>query len=279
MELNPSDLQYFFETARTLNISRAAERLGVGQPTVSQAIRRLERHFGTALFDRYKTGVRLTAAGTRLAAEGRGALDGWRRLREAVTASEAEIQGQFTIGCHPSVAQYALPPFLKSLLAEHPRLEIQLKHGLSREITEDVVSFRVDFGLVINPVAHPDLVVRELSRDRVGFWAATGALEDTLIHEPSLLQTQSLLKKARSRKIHFKRQIESSSLETIAAVAEGGCGVAILPACVARRFPKLKPYGKNLPYFEDRLCLAYRADRKHSAAARAIIAAVGKARI
>jgi len=110
---NPTDLRYFIEVAYTLNISRAAERLGVGQPAVSQAVQRLESYFGTQLLDRYKTGVRLTAAGARLQQTGRSTLEICSKLKDEVLASDTHIQGHFTIGCHPSVALYSLPFFLK----------------------------------------------------------------------------------------------------------------------------------------------------------------------
>jgi DNA-binding transcriptional LysR family regulator len=276
LNINPADLRYFLEVADTLNVSRAAERLGIGQPTLSQAIKRLEDEFGTRLLDRYKTGVRLTAAGGRLLVEGKSILESFAKLKGDVASAEKEIEGIYSIGCHPSVGRFALPTFFNSLLEGHPRLEIKLKHGLSREITESVVSFRTDFGIVVNPVKNPDLVIRELCRDLVGFWSAPGALSDTLIYDPSLAQSQALLAKAAQL---FERKIESSNLEVIAALAESGAGAAILPERVARQHPKLKIHKRDLPVFEDRVCLVYRADRKISVAARFIIDTILKAKI
>ncbi len=279
MDLHPTDLRYFFEVTRTLNISRAAERLGVGQPTVSQAIRRLEANFGTRLLDRYKTGVRLTAAGERLLREGRPALENWARLKETVTASHSQIEGLYSIGCHPSVGLYALPTFMKKLVADNPGLELRLAHGLSREIAEQVVSFKLDFGLVINPVPHPDLVIRELCRDEVGLWSAAGAVTDTLLLDPALAQSQALLKRLKKAKLTFRRRTESTHLEILAVMAQSGCGVAMLPARVAQRFVGLKPFKPGVEPFEDKLCLVYRADRRFSAAAKLIADTILKAKI
>ncbi len=270
MDLNLVDFKYFLEAAQTLNLSRAAERLGVGQPTVSQAIKRLETDFGTQLFDRYKTGVQLTTAGKRLYSQGRTVIENLSRLKEDVLSSETDIKGNYSIGCHVSVGLYSLPGFLKSLLAENPLLEIRLSHGLSREITEEVISFRTDFGIVVNPAKHPDLVIRELRRDEVGHWAASGADTNTLIYDPSLSQSQEIISNTNAKVWMFKRRLESSSLEMIALLAEQGCGVALLPGLVARRYPKLKPFKTGLPKHEDKICLIYRADRKASASARLI---------
>lgn len=266
MDIQPTDLRYFFEVSKTLNISRAAERLNIGQPALSQAIQRLEAVLDTRLLDRFKTGVQLTAAGRKLLSEGRPAIESWEKLRDSVRASEHEIGGSYSLGCHVSVGVYALPVILSEILKQHPKLEIKLTHALSREIAENVISFRNDFGLVINPVRHPDLVIRELCKDRVGFWSAKTAPNDVLICDPSLAQTQALLKKHTG----FRRSIHSPSLELIAKVAESGCGVAILPERVARLHPGLAPWKKDPATPQDRLCLIYRADRHRTASARAI---------
>ncbi len=271
MDINPTDLQYFLVSAETLNLSRAAERLGVGQPTMSQAIRRLESGIGTQLFDRYKTGVRLTPAGARLLLQGRAALEDWAKLKKDVLAADVSIEGKYSIGCHVSLGLYILPVFLNALLDENPRLEIQLVHGLSREVTEDVISFRVDFGIVANPTKFPDLVIKELCRDEVGYWIARGGDEKTMVYDPNLTQSRKLVAQFDTKNPLFNRWVESSSLELVASLAETGCGVAILPERVAKKYPKLRAFRPELPRYQDRVCLIYRADRKISAAARVII--------
>jgi len=80
-------LEYFAEVAELLNFGRAAERLHVGQPAVSQQIRRLERELGQELFDRSSRTVRLTEAGQRLLPEARAALAAVERARARSTAS------------------------------------------------------------------------------------------------------------------------------------------------------------------------------------------------
>ena len=58
---------------------------------------------------------------------------------------------------------------MKDLMV-HPELEISMAHGLSREITEMIISRKIDPGLVINPVKHNDLVLKKICTDRVGLW-------------------------------------------------------------------------------------------------------------
>lgn len=61
--MSPQEIRYFVEIAGTLNFSRAAERLGVSQPTLTHAMNRLESDLGIRLFHRSKQGVQLTTAG------------------------------------------------------------------------------------------------------------------------------------------------------------------------------------------------------------------------
>jgi DNA-binding transcriptional LysR family regulator len=276
---SPTDLHYFLEVASTANLSRAAERLGVSQPALSLAMRRLEESFGLKLLIRGKTGVQVTHAGRRLAGQARALVQEWEKIRESARREQDEVSGVFALGCHPSVALYSLPGFVPGLLKRHPRLELKLAHDLSRRITEDIVSFRVDFGIVVNPVAHPDLVIQELARDEVALWIAPGAprsAASTLLYDPDLVQSQQLLKQCDRKGIAFARTLPSSSLEVIAALTAAGAGVGILPTRVAQgtipraQSVRLNRLAEDAPRSLDRICLVYRADAQKSRAAKAI---------
>src|SRR5450432_3815930 len=97
---SPSELHYFIEVTNTLNVSRAAERLGISQPTLSLAIRRLEANFGAPLLIRTKSGVQLTHMGQKLVAQARNLLHEWERIREDALRDETEIRGRYVLGCH-----------------------------------------------------------------------------------------------------------------------------------------------------------------------------------
>lgn len=275
---SPSELNYFIEVANTLNLSRAAERLGVSQPALSLAIQRLESSFGVPLLVRTKSGVNLTTGGRKLVTQARSLLHEWERIRSEALKDETEISGRYTVGCHPSVALYSLPSVLPELLRSNPLLEFKLVHDLSRKITEEVISFKVDFGIVVNPVEHPDLVIKQLLKDEVSFWVspARDVNHDVLICDPELLQTQSLLKQLTKKAGAFKRTMTSSNLEVITELVAAGAGVGILPSRVASRVKSrgLKPFMADAPKFYDRICLVYRADAQRSKSSRKIAALI-----
>ena len=266
---NFNDIQYFLEVAETSNISRAAERLGITQPSLSSAIKRLEDAVGVQLLNRGRSGVRLTKAGGELQKKGRLLLTNWEQLKLEINRQESAVTGQYVIGCHSAVAQYSLPHFLPDLMKKYPELEIKLEHDLSRRITEKVISYAIDFGIVVNPIQHPDLVIRELCQDEVCFWvsnkpSAVQSLESgqaVLISDQNLLQVQRMLLDMQKKKMNFRRVINTSSLELITDLTEKGAGVGIIPTRVAQKNKKsnLKRL-ENTPSFKDKICLIYRAD-------------------
>ncbi len=274
---SPTELRYFMEVANTLNLSRAAERLGVSQPTLTLAMRRLEDSFGQPVLIRGKTGVKLTKSGEKLYDRARFLFEEWEKIRSDIGDDEAQVRGTFTIGCHVSVALYTLPSLLPKLFKEFPHLEIKVSHALSRTITESVISSRVDFGIVVNPVQHPDLVIKSLMQDEVSFWIGNKIKsvdeETILIYDPEMLQSQTLVKQAGNKGHVFQRRLESSSLEVITSLVAAGVGCGVLPGRVAQRDPELnlKKVPGTWPIFNDKICLIYRADAQRSAASRQII--------
>lgn len=268
--MSPQEITYFLESARSQNLSRAAERLGISQPALTMALKRLEQAVGVELFHRSKKGVRLTKAGELFQQEAKSLADHWEKLARSLRQSAEQIRGTYTLGCHASVAQYSLPQTLPSLLADFPGLQLDLRHDLSRKIAEQAIRGEVDVAIVVNPVRHPDLVIKPLCKDEVGFWTAKnetatnrpGAPEAVLICQPDLHQTQQLLRRG---KVKFERTLHSSSLEVIASLAEAGAGVAILPGRVATQRKNLKRL-TDLPHFDDEIALLYRAENRRVAA-------------
>lgn len=266
----PADIAYFIEIAETLNLSRAAERLGISQPSITLAMQRLEAAVGTRLLTRSKRGVALTQAGKQFLAHARHLLQLWGDVRAQALASVNEIQGAYTIGCHPSVALNVLYAVLPPLMARHPKIDIHLRHDLSRKIAEDVISLKIDLGIVVNPVHHPDLVIHPLCRDEVTLWRGPGRTpaQDiaggtaVLICDPDLMQSQALLKRLKKSGMVFARTLASSSLEVIADLTAHGGGIGILPMRVARRARRRLTAVPEAPVHTDEHCLVYRVENK-----------------
>lgn len=279
-----SDISYFIEVATTKNISRAAERIGITQPSLSQAMQRLETSLGCSLLIRERIGIRLTEAGKEFLGSSKALLSQWEQSCYDVRRTENEVIGKFKLGIHPSVALYSLSKFLPDLFTQNPELNINLVHDLSRNIAEGVASCEIDYGIVVNPVNNPEFVISKIATDEITLWAHKSMVgkkgfdpfKETLICDPDLLQVQSLLKKNTKSNQVFSRVIHSSNLEVVTDLVSSKMGVGILPARVATRENKsdLVPLNDFFGTFKDRLCLIYRADTPKTAAHKAIVGAI-----
>ena len=283
MTPSPADLTYFVEVANVLNLSRAAELLGISQPSLTLAMQRLEDSVGTILLVRHKRGVSLTKAGKQLLAHTRQLLQQWDTIKSQTLASVHDVQGSFTIGCHSSVALCIAPRFLAALMEKYPKLEIQLLHDVSRKITEQVLNLTIDIGIVVNPVKHLDLIIKHLDDDEVTLWRSQSpnniqdlnSGEAILLCDPDLLQTQAILKKLKKEGINYARIITSTNLEVIAELTRSGCGVGILPANVAR--PRNLVKIPRAPVNQDEICLLYRGENRDVKAMQVITEAIKSA--
>lgn len=279
MLVSPTELYYFNEVCNTLNFSRAAERLGISQPSLSQAIKRLETFIGTPLFLRVKTGVKLTKAGCQLHTHTHELLTLWERVKSESLASCQEVQGQITVGCHSSVAKNILPFLLPKFLATYPHLEINLIHDLSRKIVEGVINLSIDLGIVVNPIQHPGIILHKLYEDEVSLWQANDSnwsftTGGTLICDPNLTQSQHILDTLRQQGKSNYTLLTSNNLDVIASLVTKGTGIGILPFSVVKPLTSLLKPVPLSPTYHDEIYLAYRPEQRHIKALKELMQAI-----
>ena len=280
MDISLRELRLFEETARLSNISRAAQRLGMTQPALSWSIKKIENALGVTLFFRTKQGVVLTKVGAVFLARSRPLIQAWRQLSESLREDENRIGGVFTLGVHATLAGFTLPRFAPGLLAEHPGLELKLVHHLSRRISEGVIRFEIDFGIVVNPPRHPDLTITELFEDEIKFWTrrepgplqARDQPESLIICHPEMAQTEPMLRSAYERGLFKgKRIMYTPELELISALVAAGGGLGLLPASVARSHPSGALVSiPDSPSHRDVISLIWRGGAPRSQSARLI---------
>ena len=260
-----TELRHFEELYRTRHFARAAIRIGISQPTLTQSIQRLEEKIEASLFVRTKQGCVPTRAAEVLLKRSKQLLSDWKDLGQDLRdLAGGEASGRFTIGCHASVGTYVLPPFLTRLRATAPAVEVSLIHDSSRKILEKLIAYEIDLAFIVNPVRHPDLVLKRIGADEFGFWKAEGLksteVPKTLIFDPDLLQVQSLLERGKAlthEKLATFSRLYTSSLELNRTLTESGAGVGALPGRIAR-VGKLVRFDSALPTFRDEIYVAYR---------------------
>ncbi|MBB5497218.1 LysR family transcriptional regulator [Paraburkholderia sp. MM5384-R2] len=145
-------LRYFVTVAEEKHFGRAAARLSMTQPPLSQAIRALEETLGVELFARTKRSVELTAVGADLLPEVQrllAAAEGLRPLAQSLARGEAGVLSLAFV----STADYGLLPLLlRDFGARHPRVRLELTEATSDVQVEELVAGRIDAGLVIAPL-------------------------------------------------------------------------------------------------------------------------------
>lgn len=276
MSLALDDIKNFIAVTETLNVTRASEILGMTQPALSYSLKRLEREFGTELFIRLKNGVQLTKTGEEFYARAKKLILLWEDSQK-IFKDDTNSDAEFSIGIHPSVGLYSLDKFLPRVFHNFPGLSFKLVHGLSREMANRVISWEVDFAIVINPIQHPDLVIKELGKDTVTLFSTENPVPK-LIYDPALAQSVFILKNLTKAKIKLSGHIHSGSLEVIAKLASQGLGYALLPSRVAASYPELKPVD-NAPKFNDKICLVYRREKHNNSISQEILKAIREASI
>jgi DNA-binding transcriptional LysR family regulator len=160
-------LTYFVAVADELSFTRAAERLHMAQPPLSQQIALLEKDLGATLFDRSRRAVRLTAAGAALLPEARrllAELDDTARLVRRV--AEGSV-GRLSVGFVPSAINGVLSELLREFRAGDPDVELTLREQAPDALLRAVRDRTVDVAVLYLPVDDPDLVHRRLASEEL----------------------------------------------------------------------------------------------------------------
>ena len=274
MSLVMDDIKYFITVSETLNITRASEIIGISQPALSYAIKRLETELGSQLFIRLKNGMQLTKLGEEFKVRARKLLYEWEQAQNLTLQDSELVQGNYTIAVHPSVALYSLEFFIGKIQENFPQLDLKFIHGLSREMTEKVISWEADFGIIVNPIKHPDLVIRKIYSDEVTIFHKKNA-KNKLIYDQSLAQSQHILKKL-GKKNEFSGEVQTGNLELIAKLTSLGLGYGLLPATIASQYKGLNKLEKA-PVFKDEICLVYRPEKHNNQTSKTIISTITSA--
>lgn len=147
MELR--ELRSFCTAAKLRSISKAAEHLGIGQPTVTTHIKKLEEELGTKLFDRVKRPIQLTLAGRTLAELATPLVEGVEAL--AAKTSESEERGPVALASTPDIIPHTLLSVVRAFVDKYPQSHLRIRSGTRTEVLHMVSEGEVDLGIVQHP--------------------------------------------------------------------------------------------------------------------------------
>lgn len=277
MELR--QLRYFLALAEELHFGRAASRVHVSQPPLSQQIKALEEELGARLFDRNSRRVQLTPEGEALAEDVRGIL---RSLDEAVDRVRGVARGErgrLRIGFVGSAVSTRFPAGVAAFRARNPAVRLELRELGTLGQRQAIEAGNLDVGLFRNLGETPDdLTTEPFMRDSyVVALPVAHALSlheavplEALRDEPLVLYPRPVFPAAYDaiieacRSVGFSPRIaqEAVSIGTQKALVAAGAGIAIVPGATrseVREGVAYRPLEGPLP--EIRLDLAWRKGR------------------
>lgn len=151
-QLELRHLRYFLAVAEEQHFGRAAARLGIAQPPLSQQIQRLESALGVTLFDRTQRRITLTAAGRALAARAPAVLEAAGALCEDVREASRGRTGVLRIGAGASASLGVVPEMIAKFRARHPDVVVRLDDRTPMPHEERVRQRLIDIALLRSPV-------------------------------------------------------------------------------------------------------------------------------
>jgi DNA-binding transcriptional LysR family regulator len=247
-EIELRHLRYFVAVAEELHFGRAAQRLHLAQPPLSQQIRKLEDLLGYALFARTSRSVNLTQAGKALLQRAQRTLRNVQRdIDETRSIGRGDV-GSLHVGFIGSAMLTTLPSILRSYRTAYPQVRLHLHESFTSMVIDGLENGTLDAGILrdADPVEGFE-VITILSEPFVGVLPATHPVakqkslsisslrDDPFVYYPRSAGTRAYEKPLTLCEEHgFRPQIvqEASHWLTILRLIAAGQGVSIAPACV-----------------------------------------------
>jgi DNA-binding transcriptional LysR family regulator len=239
-------LRYFVAVAEELHFGRAARRLHMSQPPLSQQVKRLEEELGVQLLHRTKRRVELTEAGEAFLGEASLALSQVEAAAEAARRAGRGETGTLSVGFVGSAAYEVLPEVLKAFRGRYPDVEIRLEELTTAQQVRALGEGRIEVGFVRPPVGEESLAVETVLREPLvavlpgdhSLSEQEGVSLGALAEEPFVMTPRRLGPSFYDRIVGACREAgfsprvvqEAIQMQTIIGMVAAGIGVALVPA-------------------------------------------------
>lgn len=284
MNLTLRQVRAFIAVAELAHFTRAGERLGLSQSSVSTLVRELEDNLGLRLFDRHTRMLRLTQAGAEMLPLARKALADLDRAFSGSHDLRSLGRGRVKVAAASLQAALLMPRVIKDFCDEFPGIRIDVHDVTEYEVIEKLRAGDVDFGLG-SALAMQDIVARPLTTDTfvavmpgghplaqqpVVTWRELADVP--LIGPPPGNAVREQLDMALARQgITLRRSHEVILPLTILGMVEGGLGIAVMTSAMSRLALALGLVTRDVaePVIQREMSLLFHADRTLSPAAEA----------
>ncbi len=275
------------EVAAAGSFTRAAERLGVSQPTVSGAVRALEQRVGTALLVRAPRSVHLTPAGQALLPYAERALVLDAEAEAALDRVVASDRLRLWVSGGEALATYVLPPAIARLRERLPSLDVGFVVGDEARVLSALRSGEVDAAMLTEHTDPGDLEVARFGHGRTILIGAPGPgdadpkrLSDLSAHvlvmrDQGTINRRELDQLLQTAHVEPAGRLEAFSLEAVKSCVEAGLGLAIVPEISVRTEladGRLREISLGEPLLEWGFVLGWRRGEQPGPAVSALLA-------
>lgn len=241
-------LRYFLAVAETENFTRAAERLGVTQPAVSQQVRDLEVALKAQLLRRSGRRVQLTEAGRGFAQQAAWLLRRFESALAHVDRAEGAVAGHLDVGTVPALHLPWMPPVLAAMAERFPDVTVTVHERASAGVETEVEAGRFDLGFGIGSHPSPALSFERLAAQKLALVLPSGhalakrarvtpaeLAEHALVLLPTSFDMRRLTDDAlQQSRAHVRVAYELSTIDTVLAAVRATGLATILPPIVMR---------------------------------------------
>ncbi len=247
------DLSYLIAAAREENLSRAAEKLIVAQPTLSQSLSRLEKVSGCPLFQRVPHGLKLTEAGEKFVVLSEKILEMKDELDRELTAIRLGASGRVHFGISATFSDSLVPRVLSDFTRLHPSVEVIIHTETSAVLERLLLEGDLDIAVVVEPahdsrlayevLFHEQILLAMAEDNPLGKEANIAEDEDYPYLSPAQLKDQRfVLSQERMRlrdsaEAFFQKEgiipdiaVTTASISTAIHLAAHGVGIAFIPS-------------------------------------------------
>ncbi|HEX2910995.1 MAG TPA: LysR family transcriptional regulator [Chloroflexia bacterium] len=240
--------EYFVAVAEELSFSRAAERLSISQPPLSQQIQRLEKELAVQLFIRTKRNVELTEAGKIFLQEARRTLQQAEGAVKIVQRAGRGEVGRLVIGFVGSSAYGFLPTAIRNFREQFPEVELALKELTTMEQVEALHTQQIDLGFLRPPIFRDDLEQEPVQKEpflialseKHPLAHLTEIAPKELAHEPFILVPRTLAPGFYDQMVsicagagfHPRMVQEAIQFHVIVSLVAAGLGIAFVPSSI-----------------------------------------------
>lgn len=234
-------LKYITVINRFRNFARAAEHLGITQPTLSAMLQKLEQELDVRIFERNNKSVVPTAAGERIIRQAERACSEADRICEMVKEDRSIVSGTLNLSVGPTIAPYILPRFIKDYTATYPQVSLTIVEQKSETMLDALLRGELDAGIAISGQQRQGILEIELYTEPFWVYLSEECWRKLPVFKPENLEHEQMwimreaqclrdsafsFCRARAKGHHL---YEAGSIETLIRIVDTNGGFTIIP--------------------------------------------------